>query len=186
MTSARRLISRFTRSSDRIELRQDGRVVGEHARAFGRGGTVYNPWHYVLVLARKPGALRNDTPFKHWVLPASLERVRRKLRAAPDGDRQMVDILGAVLTDGLPAVEAACAEALNEGVHSADVILNILVRSRDPGPPVTVMTPEALRLTSIPRIPWTASCHVQPAAPVYHDHPPLPAWAPPDTSPGRT
>jgi hypothetical protein len=32
------------------------------------------------------------------------------------------------------------------GVHSADVILNILARRRDPGPPVTIMTPEALRL----------------------------------------
>jgi hypothetical protein len=136
--------------ADRIELRQDGRVVGEHARAFGRGGTVYNPWHYVPVLARKPGALRNGAPFKHWVLPAALERVRRKLRAAIDGDRRMVEILGAVLTDGLPTVEAACAEALSEGVHSADVILNILARSRDPGPPVTIMTPEALRLTCAP------------------------------------
>ena len=136
--------------ADRIELRQDGRVVGEHARAFGRGGAIYNPWHYVPVLARKPGALRNGAPFKHWVLPAAIEQVRRKLRAAPDGDRQMVEILGAVLTDGLPAVEAACAEALSEGVHSADVILNILARRRDPGPPVTIMTPEALRLACAP------------------------------------
>jgi hypothetical protein len=37
----------------------------------------------------------------------------------------MVKILSAVLTDGLPAVEAACAQALTEGVHSADVILNM-------------------------------------------------------------
>ena len=40
----------------------------------------------------------------------------------------MVEILGAVLGDGIEAVEAACAEALAEGVHSADVILNILAR----------------------------------------------------------
>lgn len=137
-------------SADRIELWQDGRVVGEHVRAFGRGGTVYNPWHYVPVLARKPGALRNGAPFKHWVLPAAIERVRRKLRAMPDGDRQMVEILGAVLTDGLLGVEAACTEALTDGVHSAAVILNILARSRDPGPPVTIMTPEALRLACEP------------------------------------
>jgi len=136
--------------ADRIELRQDGRVVGEHARSFGRGVTVYNPWHYVPVLARKPGALRNGAPFKHWVLPSSIERVRRKLRGVPDGDRQMVDILGAVLMDGLPAVEAACAEAVSQNVHSADVILNILARRRDPGPPVTIMTPEALKLTCAP------------------------------------
>ena len=62
----------------------------------------------------------------------------------------MVDILSAVLTDGLVAVEAACAEALGEGVHSADVVLNILARRRDPEPPVTIMTPEALRLRCVP------------------------------------
>ena len=89
---------------------------------------MFDPWHYVPVLARKPGALRNGAPFKDWVLPAGLERIRRKLAGAADGDRQMVGILAAVLSDGLPAVEAACLEALREGVHSADVVLNILAR----------------------------------------------------------
>ena len=119
--------------ADRIVIRQDGRVVAEHPRSFGRGDTLYDPWHYVPVLARKPGALRNGAPFKDWVLPAAMERVRRKLASADDGNRQMVDILTAVLTDGLPAVDAACAEAIAQGVHSADVVLNILARQRDPG-----------------------------------------------------
>jgi transposase len=136
--------------ADRIVIRQDGRVVGEHRRAFGRGDTVYDPWHYVPVLARKPGALRNGAPFKDWVLPAAMERVRRKLTAIDDGNRQMVDILTAVLTDGLPAVEAACTEALSHGVHSADVILNILARRRNPGPPATILTPAALTLNHPP------------------------------------
>ena len=69
---------------------------------------------------------------------------------ADDGDRQMVTILTAVLSDGLSAVEAACLEALCEGVHSADVILNILARQRDPGPPVTILTPAALTLRHAP------------------------------------
>jgi transposase len=136
--------------ADRIELRQDGRLVGEHARCFGRDQTIFDPWHYVPVLARKPGALRNGAPFKDWVLPASLERVRRKLAGAEDGDRQMVKILTTVLSDGLPVVEAACAEALRENVHSADVILNILARRRDVARPITIMTPEALRLRHEP------------------------------------
>jgi transposase len=136
--------------ADRIVIRQDGRIVGEHQRRFGRGETIYDPWHYVPVLARKPGALRNGAPFKDWLLPASLERIRRKLRGSDDGDRQMVKVLSAVLTDGLSAVEAACAEALAGGVHSADVILNILARQRDPGPSATILTPEALRLRYAP------------------------------------
>ena len=136
--------------ADRIVICQDGRIVAEHRRSFGRGETVYNPWHYVPVLARKPGALRNGAPFKDWVLPAAMERVRRKLAGADDGNRQMVDILAAVLTDGLAAVEVACAEALAHGVHSADVVLNILARQRDPTPPATILTPAALTLRHPP------------------------------------
>jgi transposase len=136
--------------ADRIVIRQDGRIVAEHRRSFARGTTIYDPWHYVPVLARKPGALRNGAPFKDWVLPAALERVRRKLAAADDGNRQMVDILAAVLTDGLTAVEAACAEALSHGVHSADVVLNVLARQRDPTPPGTILAPAALTLHHAP------------------------------------
>ena len=44
--------------ASRIVILQDGRVVGEHARVFGRDRTIYDPWHYVPVLERKPGALR--------------------------------------------------------------------------------------------------------------------------------
>jgi transposase len=136
--------------AERIVIRQDGRVVAEHPRAFGRGETTYDPWHYVPVLARKPGALRNGAPFKDWVLPAAIERIRRKLASADDGNRQMVDILNAVLTDGLPAVEVACAEAIAQGVHSADVVLNILARQREPAPPANIMTPAALTLRHAP------------------------------------
>jgi hypothetical protein len=83
-------------------------------------------------------------------LPAALDRVRRRLAGAEDGDRQMVNILTAVLSDGLPAVEAACAEALREGVHSADVIINILARRREQASPITIMTPTSLRLRNEP------------------------------------
>ena len=62
----------------------------------------------------------------------------------------MVDILSAVLTDSLAAVEAACAEALTEGVYSVDVVLNILARRREYGPPLTITTPDALRLRCEP------------------------------------
>jgi hypothetical protein len=140
--------------ADRIELRQDGQAIGEHTRCFGRDQTVFDPWHYVPVLARKPGALRNGAPFKNWVLPPGLDRIRRKLAGSADGDRQMVGILTSVLSDGLPAVEAACQEALSEGVHSADVIINILARRREPPPPAAIATPAGLHLVHAP----TADC----------------------------
>ena len=45
--------------------------------------------------------------------------MRRKLQGSDEGDRQIVEVRSAVLTDGLAAVEAAGAEALTDGVHSA-------------------------------------------------------------------
>jgi hypothetical protein len=47
-------------------------------------------------------------------------------------------------------VAVAYAEALSQGVHSADVILNILSRRRDPEPPPLLLTSPALRLTHEP------------------------------------
>ncbi len=57
--------------------------------------------------------MRNGAPFME--LPGALGRVQRKLKSMKDGGRQMVDILTAVQSDGLIAVEAACAEALDDG-----------------------------------------------------------------------
>lgn len=136
--------------AERVEFWQDGKIVGQHIRAFGRDKAIYDPLHYIPVLARKPGALRNGAPFKEWELPPAIRRVQRKLGKVPNGDRQMVQILSMIPTDGLDAVESACAEALNEGAPAAAVVLNILARHREPPPPLTIATPDALRLTCEP------------------------------------
>ena len=90
--------------ADRIAIRQDGEIVAEHPRSFGRGRFVYDPWHYVPILTRKPGALRNGAPFKDWKLPNALGRLRARLAGHDDGDRQFVKVLAAVQEDGLEAV----------------------------------------------------------------------------------
>src|SRR6266436_3928197 len=73
--------------ADRVVIWCDGEIVGEHARRFGRGQTAYDPWHYLPVLARKPGALRNGDPSRNWDLPPALAQVRRRLTGHDDGDR---------------------------------------------------------------------------------------------------
>ena len=83
--------------ADRIAIRQDGEIVAEHPRSFGRGRFVCDPWHYVPILTRKPGALRNGAPFKGWQLPNALGRLRTRLAGHDDGDRQFVKVLAAVL-----------------------------------------------------------------------------------------
>ena len=54
--------------ADRIVVRLGDEVVAEHPRCFGRDRTIYDPWHYLPVLVKKPGALRNGAPFQGWDL----------------------------------------------------------------------------------------------------------------------
>ena len=118
--------------AERIVVLLNDEVVADHPRQFRRDQIIYDPWHYLPVLVKKPGALRNGAPFKDWDLPPALAQVRAKLKSHADGDRQFVKVLGAVLDHGLAAVEAACAEALEAGIASGDVILTVLARRRQP------------------------------------------------------
>jgi hypothetical protein len=132
--------------AERIVIRQDGVVVGEHRRCFGRDQTIYKPWHYVPVLTRKPGALR---PSRTGIAGQSGARASPTeglgRRRSPDGQNPC---RGADRRPGRR--RGSCAEALAGGVHSADVVLNILARHRDPGPVATILAPEALRLRQAP------------------------------------
>ncbi len=136
--------------AERIVVLCNNEVVADHPRHFRRDQVIYDPWHYLPVLVKKPGALRNGAPFKDWDLPPALAQVRAKLKAYPDGERQFVKVLGAVLDHGLAAVEAACDEALEAGIASGDAILTVLARQRQPAPPPSITTPDALRLKCEP------------------------------------
>jgi transposase len=136
--------------ADRIVALLDDEIVADHARCFGRDQVIYDPWHYLPVLLRKPGALRNGAPFKDWALPAPLTAIRAKLQHHADGDRQFVKILARVPDDGLAAVADACAEALRAGIANGDVVTAILARKRQPLAPPSIVAPEALRLRTEP------------------------------------
>ncbi len=51
--------------------------------------------------------------------------------------------------DGLDAVEAACAEALSEGVPAASVVINTLARHREPPPPLAAPLLSPFLLTKL-------------------------------------
>ena len=154
MAKAARRAVQVRAYADRIVVRLDDEVIAEHPRSFARNRMILDPWHYLPVLAKKPGALRNGVPFQNWELPPALGRLRRKLASGDDADRRFVRVLSAVLTDGLAAVEEAVSEALDSGAASDDVILNILARRREPPRPPTIVTSEALMLAHPP----TADC----------------------------
>jgi transposase len=137
-------------TATRILVIRDGEVVGEHARQFGRGKTIYDPWHYVGILERKPGALRDGAPFKGWDLPSSLVRIQRKLLSRPGGDREFVEILNAVLLYGLDITQRACRTALDMGMVRSEVVVNLITRELDSPAIDPVNTPESLALKEEP------------------------------------
>jgi transposase len=136
--------------AERIVVLCGAETIGEHARCFAQGRTIYNPWHYVAALERKPGALRNGAPFKDWNLPGAMTRLRERLAKHPDGDRQFVEVLSMVAIYGLEAVSDACASALDEQVVTSSHVVNLLHRSAPSSRAPLLQVPEALRLTVEP------------------------------------
>ena len=136
--------------ADKIVVMHDGERVAEHPRCFQRDQMVFDPWHYLPVLQKKPGALRNGAPFKDWDLPHSIMRTWQRLKHYPDWDRQLVDILACVPIYGLDAVAAACNEALGSGSVSRDVVVNLLARQHEEPSPEAVTIPAHLELSEPP------------------------------------
>lgn len=137
--------------ADRIVVVADGSVVAHHPRSFVRDGLVLDPWHYVPILEKKPGALRNGAPFMDWHLPKSIASVRDRLLKQPRGDRAFVEVLLALREHGAGPVETACSMALASGTCTVAVVLNQLHRVLAPTRQnIPVNVPTALRLREEP------------------------------------
>ncbi len=141
---------------DRLVVAAEGNILCEHCRVIDRshklpGKTIYDWRHYLAVVQRKPGALRNGAPFLE--LPSAFRQLQDHMLRKPGGDREMVDILALVLQHDEQAVLTAVELALAEGVPTKTHVLNILHRLIDgkviEGP--VLATPQALTLQREPR-----------------------------------
>ena len=116
-----------------IEVVAEGMKVATHARSFEREQTFYDWQHYIGLIGRKPGALRNGAPFE--TMPEALKRLQALLLRRPGGDRVMAQVLAAVPLHGLEAVLVAVELALEAGRPSAEHVLNVLARLKAPAAP---------------------------------------------------
>jgi len=131
---------------ERILIVADASVIAEHARAVDRDHVVYNWQHYLPLVVRKPGALRNGAPFAD--LPAPLQQLRRALLRHAGGDKVMARVLMAVPTHGVDAVLVAVELVLESGRPSAEHVLNVIARLTDAPPVPSVAT--ALTVAAAP------------------------------------
>ncbi|HCZ13437.1 MAG TPA: IS21 family transposase, partial [Candidatus Accumulibacter sp.] len=121
---------------EHIDFVSQEAVVASHVRSFGRSDTRYDWQHYIPLIQRKPGALRNGAPFAD--MPAPLLRLRGLLLRREGGDRIMAGVLAAVPRHGLEAVLVAVELVLESGNPSAEHIENVLNRLQATPPPPTV------------------------------------------------
>ena len=135
---------------ERIEVHADDAKVASHIRLFDRDQVSYNWQHYIPLVGRKPGALRNGAPFTD--MPKPLLSLQRALLKRPGGDRAMAEVLAYVPSIGLEAVLAA-ADGLTASGHTSveqvRQVLNRLSEAKDPGVP-QVTTPGVLLLAEEP------------------------------------
>ena len=111
-----------------------------------RGHVRYDWQHYIALVQREPGALRNGAPFAD--LPAPLQRLRQGLMRHAGGDRVMAQVLAAVPTAGLEAVLVAVDLVVESGALSAEHVLNVVARLNAAPVPDSVAT--TLQLTQVP------------------------------------
>ena len=114
----------------RVAVIADDAVVASHERLGNESQTRYDWQHYIPLIQRKPGALRNGAPFAD--LPDALQRLRRALLRDPGGDRLMAQVLALVPTTGLEAVLVAAELVLESappsGRISVEHVINVLGR----------------------------------------------------------
>ncbi len=141
---------------DRLVVAAEGKILCEHGRVIQRSHklppqTIYDWRHYLAVVQRKPGALRNGAPFLE--LPHAFRQFQDHMLCKPGGDREMVDVLALVLHHDEQAVLTAVEMALAAGAPTKTHVLNLLHRLVDGkvvgGPPLD--TPQALVLHREPK-----------------------------------
>lgn len=133
-----------------------GNILCEHVRVIQRSHklppqTIYDWRHYLAVVQRKPGALRNGAPFLE--LPIPFRQLQEQMLRKPGGDREMVDVLALVLHHDEQAVLTAVEMALAAGVPTkTHVVLNLLHGCRwQGGYGRPLDTPQALMLRREPK-----------------------------------
>ena len=141
---------------ERLVIVAEGQTVCTHERIIDRshrepGKVIYDWRHYLAVIQRKPGALRNGAPFTE--VPDIFRRLQDHMLRKEGGDREMVDILSLVLHHDESAVLRAGELALESRVPTKTHILNLLHRPIDPKQTdhPEIDPPDALALETAPK-----------------------------------
>jgi len=118
--------------ADRITLVSGHEVIAEHKRRFTKNISYFEPWHYVPLLVRKPGALRDGAPFMEWQLPVAMNKIKDLYMNTKGGDRDFVELLMQAQQHGMEAVAMACDLAVGQNTLRLPTIINLINQLVEP------------------------------------------------------
>ena len=110
----------------RVEIASEEIIVASHARVENAGHICHDWQHYIALVQRKPGALRNGAPFAD--LPTPLLRLRHGLMRHDGGDKSMAQVLNCVPSHGLEAELVAVELVIESGALDTKHVFNVLAR----------------------------------------------------------
>jgi hypothetical protein len=138
---------------DRVSIHYNHRKIAEHRRVFGKGKWQLDPFHYLALLLRKPGAFESARPIRQWRArwPTSYERLLDHFRhknTHGKGTKEFVKVLLLLAEHPREIVDHAIEQALQLGLSDAASLQLLL----DPQRQGTQEDFEPLAMEQYPRL----------------------------------
>ncbi len=126
---------------DEVRVFHQHQRIAVHRRCFEKEQAIYEPWHYLPLIERKPRALDDGAPMKRLDLDDCFAILRRRLEAVDDeesskGTRAYIRVLQLLEHHSSSDLTRAVQRALDLGVHDEEAIKNLLLcpPERNPTP----------------------------------------------------
>lgn len=115
---------------DHIKICRLHDVIAMHPRCWSKEQQIFNPYHYLPLLERKPYSLPFAKPFADWVLPRCFEILHARMRLELEhGTREYIGVLRLLETHPLRALTTAVEKALRRRINTKEGLEQFL-----PGP----------------------------------------------------
>jgi hypothetical protein len=113
-----------------VEIYHQTDRIAAHPRCHERGATIYEPWHYLALVERKPRSLDDGAPMKRLELPECFGVLRRRMEVGQEysrGTRAYIRVLRLLERHSVEEVGRAVERALRLGAPDEEAVRNLLL-----------------------------------------------------------
>ena len=127
-------------------------VIATHPRSYDSNDFIFDPIHYLPLLAKKPGALEGAKPFYNWELPKAFDRLQRYLvaRNGQGGKREYIQVLQLLREFPEREISAAIEKAFKHGCVTFEAVRLFCKSGKEPD--LTFLRLDQKALQALPRV----------------------------------